>query len=97
MRSPTRWHAGAIFVGRWAPEAIGDYIAGPNHVLPTARSARFASGLGVADFMKRTSLVRCNEESFAALAPAAIRLAEAEGLDAHALSLSIRLDRRNTG
>src|SRR5271165_3300883 len=90
-------HAGAIFVGRWAPEAIGDYIAGPNHVLPTARSARFASGLGVLDFMKRTSLVRCDEESLAALAPAAIRLAEAEGLDAHALSLSIRLDRRNTG
>ncbi len=89
-------HAGAIFVGRWAPEAIGDYIAGPNHVLPTARSARFASGLGVLDFMKRTSLVRCDEASLAALAPAAIRLAQAEGLDAHALSLSIRLDRQNT-
>jgi histidinol dehydrogenase len=88
-------HAGAIFLGRWAPEAIGDYIAGPNHVLPTARSARFASGLGVLDFLKRTSLVRCDEASFAALAPPAIRLAEAEGLDAHALSLSIRLDRRN--
>jgi histidinol dehydrogenase len=88
-------HAGAIFLGRWAPEAIGDYIAGPNHVLPTARSARFASGLGVLDFMKRTSLVRCEEASLAALAPAAIRLARAEGLDAHALSLSIRLDRRN--
>jgi histidinol dehydrogenase len=89
-------HAGAIFLGRWAPEAIGDYIAGPNHVLPTARSARFASGLGVLDFMKRTSLVRCEEASLAALAPAAIRLARAEGLDAHARSLSIRLDRRNT-
>ncbi len=89
-------HAGAIFIGRWAPEAIGDYIAGPNHVLPTARSARFASGLGVLDFMKRTSLVRCDEASLAALAPAAIRLAEAEGLDAHALSLSIRLNRRNS-
>jgi len=87
-------HAGAIFLGRWAPEAIGDYIAGPNHVLPTARSARFASGLGVLDFLKRTSLVRCDAASLAALAPAAIRLAEAEGLDAHALSLSIRLDRR---
>jgi histidinol dehydrogenase len=86
-------HAGAIFLGRWAPEAIGDYIAGPNHVLPTGRSARFASGLGVLDFLKRTSLVRCDEASLAALAPAAIRLAEAEGLDAHALSLSIRLDR----
>jgi histidinol dehydrogenase len=88
-------HAGAIFLGRWTPEAIGDYIAGPNHVLPTARSARFASGLGVLDFLKRTSLVRCDEASLSALAPAAIRLAEAEGLDAHALSLSIRLDRRN--
>ena len=88
-------HAGAIFLGRWTPEAIGDYIAGPNHVLPTARSARFASGLGVLDFLKRTSLVRCDRRSLAALAPAAIRLAEAEGLDAHALSLSIRLDRRN--
>ncbi|MGH7031821.1 MAG: histidinol dehydrogenase, partial [Stellaceae bacterium] len=86
-------HAGAIFLGRWTPEAIGDYIAGPNHVLPTARSARFASGLGVLDFMKRTSLVRCAPASFAALAPAAIRLAEAEGLEAHALSLSLRLDR----
>ncbi len=85
-------HAGAIFLGRWTPEAIGDYVAGPNHVLPTARSARFASGLGVLDFLKRTSLVRCDAASFGALAPAAIRLAEAEGLDAHALSLSIRLD-----
>ena len=89
-------HAGAIFLGRWAPEAIGDYIAGPNHVLPTARSARFASGLGVLDFVKRTSLVRCDQASFAALAPSAIRLAKAEGLDAHALSLSIRLDRPNS-
>jgi histidinol dehydrogenase len=87
-------HAGAIFLGRWTPEAIGDYIAGPNHVLPTARSARFASGLGVLDFVKRTSLVRCDAASLAALAPSAIRLAEAEGLDAHALSLSIRLDRQ---
>ncbi|HTV45199.1 MAG TPA: histidinol dehydrogenase [Stellaceae bacterium] len=86
-------HAGAIFLGRWTPEAIGDYIAGPNHVLPTARSARFASGLGVLDFMKRTSLVRCEAAGFAALAPAAIQLAEAEGLDAHAQSLSVRLDR----
>jgi histidinol dehydrogenase len=83
-------HAGAIFLGRWTPEAVGDYIAGPNHVLPTARSARFASGLGVLDFLKRTSIVRCDAASFAALAPAAIRLARAEGLDAHALSLSIR-------
>jgi histidinol dehydrogenase len=87
-------HAGAIFLGRHTPEAIGDYIAGPNHVLPTARSARFASGLGVLDFLKRSSLVRCDTASLAALAPAAIRLAEAEGLEAHALSLSIRLPRR---
>jgi histidinol dehydrogenase len=86
-------HAGAIFLGRYTPEAIGDYIAGPNHVLPTARSARFASGLGVLDFMKRTTIVGCDAASLAALAPAAIRLAKAEGLEAHALSLSIRLPR----
>jgi histidinol dehydrogenase len=86
-------HAGAIFLGRYAPEAIGDYIAGPNHVLPTARSARFASGLSVFDFLKRTTLVGCGADGLAALAPAAIHLAEAEGLDAHALSLSIRLNR----
>jgi histidinol dehydrogenase len=84
-------HAGAIFLGRYTPEAIGDYIAGPNHVLPTARSARFASGLGVLDFVTRTSLVRCDPAGFAALGPAAIRLAEAEGFKAHALSVSIRL------
>ena len=90
-------HAGAIFLGRYTPEAIGDYIAGPNHVLPTARSARFASGLGVLDFLKRSSLVRCDAASLAALAPSAIRLAEAEGLAAHALSLSIRLDRMHGG
>jgi histidinol dehydrogenase len=84
-------HAGAIFLGRYTPEAIGDYIAGPNHVLPTARSARFASGLGVLDFVKRTSLVRCDPAGFAALGAAAIRLAEAEGFEAHAMSLSIRL------
>ena len=86
-------HAGAIFLGRYAPEAIGDYIAGPNHVLPTARSARFASGLSVFDFLKRTTLVGCDAAGLAALAPSAMRLAEAEGLDAHALSLSIRLNR----
>ena len=90
-------HAGAIFLGRHTPEAIGDYIAGPNHVLPTSRSARFASGLGVLDFLKRSSIVRCDAASLAALAPSAIRLAEAEGLDAHALSLSIRLDRSRAG
>jgi histidinol dehydrogenase len=86
-------HAGAMFLGRYTPEAVGDYIAGPNHVLPTARSARFASGLSVFDFLKRTTLVACDAAGLAALAPAAIRLAEAEGLDAHALSLSIRLNR----
>jgi histidinol dehydrogenase len=86
-------HAGAIFLGRFAPEAVGDYIAGPNHVLPTARSARFASGLSVFDFLKRTTLVGCDAAGLAVLAPAAICLAEAEGLDAHALSLSIRLNR----
>jgi len=85
-------HAGAIFLGRYAPEAVGDYVAGPNHVLPTARSARFASGLGVLDFMKRTTLVGCDAASLRVLAPPAIRLARAEGLDAHALSLSIRLN-----
>jgi histidinol dehydrogenase len=90
-------HAGAIFIGRYTPEAIGDYIAGPNHVLPTARSARFASGLGVLDFLKRSSLVRCDAASLAVLAPSAIRLAKAEGLEAHALSLSIRLARARGG
>ena len=86
-------HAGAIFLGRYTPEAIGDYVAGPNHVLPTARSARFASGLGVLDFMKRTTIVGCDVASLDLLAPAAICLAEAEGLDAHALSLRLRVDR----
>jgi histidinol dehydrogenase len=90
-------HAGAIFLGRYTPEAIGDYIAGPNHVLPTSRSARFSSGLGVLDFLKRSSVVRCDAASFAELAPSAICLAEAEGLDAHALSMSIRLQRARSG
>src|SRR5207248_11750654 len=88
-------HAGAIFLGRHTPEAIGDYVAGPNHVLPTAHSARFASGLGVLDFMKRTTIVGCDAASLKALAPAAISLAEAEGLDAHALSLALRLERND--
>src|SRR5437763_972658 len=87
-------HAGAIFLGRYTPEAVGDYIAGPNHVLPTARSARFASGLGVLDLMKRTTIAGCDAASLDALAPAAIRLAQAEGLDARVLSLALRLDRR---
>jgi histidinol dehydrogenase len=85
-------NAGAIFLGRHTPEAVGDYVAGPNHVLPTARSARFSSGLGVLDFLKRTSLLACNAESLRAIGPAAVTLARAEGLDAHALSVSIRLN-----
>ncbi|HAE01886.1 MAG TPA: histidinol dehydrogenase, partial [Rhodospirillaceae bacterium] len=72
--------------------AIGDYIAGPNHVLPTARSARFSSGLGVVDFMKRTSIVKCDADSLAQIGPAAVRLAEAEGLGAHGLSVALRLN-----
>jgi histidinol dehydrogenase len=87
-------HAGAIFLGRHTPEAIGDYVAGPNHVLPTAGAARFASGLSVLDFMKRTSIVGCDGAALARLGPAAMRLADAEGLGAHALSVAIRLNRR---
>jgi histidinol dehydrogenase len=83
-------HAGAIFLGRHTPEAIGDYIAGPNHVLPTSRTARFASGLSVLDFVKRTTLISCDPASLDAIAPAAERLAHLEGLDAHALSMEIR-------
>jgi histidinol dehydrogenase len=90
-------NAGAIFLGRYTPEAIGDYVAGPNHVLPTARRARFSSGLSVLDFVKRTTLVRCDAASLAAIGPAAATLAEAEGLDAHALSISIRMNRREGG
>lgn len=84
-------HAGAMFLGRYTPEAIGDYVAGPNHVLPTARTARFSSGLGVLDFLKRTTWVKCTPASLAAIGPAAVTLAEAEGLGAHARSVSIRL------
>jgi histidinol dehydrogenase len=86
-------NAGAIFLGHHTPEAIGDYVGGSNHVLPTARSARYASGLGVLDFMKRTSLLGCDPSSLAELAPAAVTLAETEGLSAHAHSVSIRLNR----
>jgi histidinol dehydrogenase len=85
-------NAGAIFLGRHTPEAIGDYVAGPNHVLPTARSARFSSGLNLLDFMKRTTLVGCDPGSLGAIGPAAVALATAEGLGAHALSVSIRLN-----
>jgi len=85
-------HAGAIFIGAHTPEAIGDYVGGSNHVLPTARSARFASGLGVMDFVKRTSLLACSPEALRQLGPAAMVLGESEGLQAHARSVAIRLD-----
>ena len=87
-------NAGAIFVGGHTPEAIGDYVGGSNHVLPTARSARFSSGLGVLDFLKRTSILKCGAEQLAVLGPAAMALGEAEGLDAHARSVAIRLNLR---
>jgi histidinol dehydrogenase len=86
-------NAGAIFIGAHTPEAIGDYVAGSTHVLPTARSARFSSGLGVLDFMKRTSILKCGPDQLRALGGAAITLATAEGLDAHARSIAIRLNR----
>ncbi len=86
-------NAGAIFIGHHTPEAIGDYVAGPNHVLPTARSARFSSGLNVLDFMKRTSILKLGPEQLRALGPAAITLGSAEGLDGHARSVAIRLNR----
>ncbi|MDR4308616.1 histidinol dehydrogenase [Chelatococcus sambhunathii] len=85
-------HAGAIFLGGHTPEAIGDYVGGSNHVLPTARTARFASGLGVLDFVKRTSILRCGPEQLKAIGPAAIALGEAEGLAAHARSVAIRMN-----
>jgi histidinol dehydrogenase len=85
-------HAGAAFLGRHTPEAIGDYIAGPNHVLPTSRTARFCSGLSVLDFLKRTSVLACDAEALSKLAPAALALADAEGLGAHARSIAIRLN-----
>ncbi len=86
-------HAGAIFLGRHTPEAMGDYIAGPNHVLPTSRSARFSSGLSVLDFMKRTTLLSLNDKAIQTLGPEAITLAEAEGLEAHARSIAARLNK----
>jgi histidinol dehydrogenase len=85
-------HAGAIFLGRNTPEAMGDYIAGPNHVLPTARTARFSSGLSVLDFMKRTTVLSCSQQTINAIGPAAITLAEGEGLEAHARSIAARLN-----
>ncbi len=84
-------HAGSVFLGRLTPEAVGDYVAGPNHVLPTGRRARFASGLSVLDFMKRTSFIQMDDRAIAAIGPAAIALAEAEGLPAHARSIELRL------
>ncbi|MEI4470769.1 histidinol dehydrogenase [Frigidibacter sp. MR17.24] len=88
-------HAGAIFLGHWTPEAIGDYVGGPNHVLPTARSARFSSGLSVMDFVKRTTLAKMTPAALAAIGPAAERLAVSESLEAHGLSVRARLDRLN--
>jgi histidinol dehydrogenase len=88
-------HAGAIFLGAWTPEAIGDYVGGPNHVLPTARSARFSSGLSVLDFVKRTTLAKMTPEALATIGPAAERLARSESLEAHGLSVTARLSRLN--
>ena len=90
-------HAGAIFLGAWTPEAIGDYVGGPNHVLPTARSARFSSGLSVMDFIKRTTIAKMTPEALAQIGPAAERLAISESLQAHGLSVRARLDRLNRG
>ena len=89
-------HAGAIFMGAWTPEAIGDYVGGPNHVLPTARSARFSSGLSVMDFVKRTTLTRMTPAALAEIGPAAERLARSESLQAHGLSVRARLDQINS-
>jgi histidinol dehydrogenase len=88
---PAIRNAGAIFLGHYTPEAVGDYVAGPNHVLPTARAARFSSGLGVLDFMKRTSILKLTPESLAALGSATMALAEAEGLGGHRHSVAVRL------
>ncbi len=90
-------HAGAIFLGAWTPEAIGDYVGGPNHVLPTGRSARFSSGLNVLDFMKKTTISRMTPESLRAIGPAAETLAKSESLEAHGLSVTARLQRLNAG
>jgi histidinol dehydrogenase len=96
VREPARWmpalrHAGAIFVGAHTPEAFGDYLAGPNHVLPTGGTARWASPLGVYDFVKRTSVVQAGPRALARLGPAVMRLAELEGLDAHGRAVALRL------
>ena len=90
-------HAGAVFLGPFCPEAVGDYVAGPNHVLPTGRTARFASGLSVFDFLKRTTFVSATQSALNQVGPAAVALAEAEGLQAHARSIALRLGNRRTG
>jgi histidinol dehydrogenase len=90
---PKITNAGAVFLGRHTPEAIGDYMAGPSHVLPTASSARFSSGLSVTDFMKRQSVIGCDAKSFKEISAATALLANVEGLGAHALSITIRQDK----
>ena len=90
-------HAGAIFLGAWTPEAAGDYVSGPNHVLPTARSARFSSGLSVMDFVKRSTVSQLSPGALSAIGPAAVRLARSEGLSAHARSIEARLETLNRG
>ena len=90
-------HAGALFLGQWTPEAIGDYVGGPNHVLPTARSARFSSGLSVMDFLKRTTIAKMTPEALKAIGPAAETLEKSESLQAHGLSVPARLERLNEG
>jgi histidinol dehydrogenase len=97
VRDPARWtpalrHAGAIFIGASTPEAFGDYVAGPNHVLPTGGTARWASPLGVYDFVKRTSIIQAGPRALARLGPAVMRLAELEGLDAHGRAVALRLE-----
>jgi histidinol dehydrogenase len=96
VRAPRRWaravrHAGAVFLGPWAPEAFGDYLAGPSHVLPTGGTARWASPLGVSDFVKRTSVIEAGRRTLQALGPAVVRLARSEGLDAHGRAVERRL------
>ena len=86
-------NAGAIFIGHNTPEAVGDYVAGPNHVLPTNGTAKFSSGLSVLDFYKRTTVVKCNKKNLAIIGKHAVTLAKAEGLDAHAMSISLRIDK----
>ena len=90
-------NAGALVLGAWTPEAVGDYVGGPNHVLPTARSARFSSGLSVLDFMKRTTVSKMTPAALKAIGPAAEMLAKSEGLEAHGLSVRVRLDKLNEG